>query len=817
MPVLVEMGWGGLVQSQGAIVWTDITRRVDQVQGVTITRGASDELSEIQPGTASLRLDNHDGALTPGNPNSPFYPHVRPNAPIRISQAVMPVRSGSAPYPLGMLGDTFDSDVMNPAVWTSSSGGAVQTGGRLRLPLVSGVVARQATAREWSLAGASLPVKLATMPGINGSSATSASMWIYSQTTGTRLRWSYNAVGNSLRAASEVGSADAGAVTIPYDPVAHAWLRIRDSAGVLRFEASPDGWDWTVYRSLPTPAWVATDTVQVEVTATRTGGTADYMEWDLLGALVRPRFYGMVNEWPVEWEGLLSSVSISATDLFKRLNRQPPLRSMLGMEVLTRDTATGIFSFPAAYFPLSEPVESASVGSVAGAGVGALASTQVGAGGSLVFGGDGVPETGESAPAFTPVSATAGRYLVGDLGPQMATDMATWLIHTQVWIKTSTAGRAILGLHDPTLTVQLVLALNGSGALTVESTQDGSALTVATTTSGNLANDAWHHIVYDGAAKRVYVDGAAVGGTLLAASTPDVRTMYVGGYRSARLFSGQIAHLSLHLATSSVGAVYAPVYGAMTGFSGESSDWRVERLARYAGLESVTVLGSTFDPVASQGPAGTSVVARMREVETTESGKLYAERDYYGLAYQSRDLRYNPSLADETFTIAYADVEPGTRLADDDQKLCNQVEASRPGGATQIVSEPASVAEFGLYEQQLNVLKTSDNSVADAASWLVSRYADPQPELREVPIEAATLPEFLDILDADISSYFTVYDLPAQSSAAEMRVTVEGYTETIKEQSHLVTFRTSASSRDSVWILDDPDFSQLDYTTRLAY
>lgn len=815
MPVLVEMGWGGLVQAQGDILWTDITRRVDQVQGVTITRGASDELSEIQPGTASLRLNNLDGALTPGNPDSPYFPHVRPNAPIRISQAVMPVRSGSAPYPMAMLGDDFDSSVVGPR-WTAA-GGAAPVDGRMRLLAGGGVTSNFLSAREWKLTGSQLTAKLCTVPADGGSSSVSVSMYIHSATSGTRLRWYYNAKNGQLSALSEVGGTDASPTILTYNPIEHAWLRIRELSGLILFESSGDGFEWTVERSLARPAWVVSDTHQVEFAAFRNGGGADYAEFDLVGAVVRPRFYGMVNEWPVEWEGLLSTVSISATDLFKRLNKQPPLRSMLGMEVLTIDDLTGTFSFPAAYFPLSEPAESSSAGSVVGSGVGALASTQVGAGGSLVFGGDGVPETGESAPTYTPASATAGRYLVGDLGPQMAADTATWLIHTQVWIKTSTAGRAILGLHDPSLTVQLVLALNGSGVLTVESTQDGTALTVATTTSGNLANGAWHHIVYDGAAKRVYVDGAAVGGTLLAASTPDVRTMYVGGYRSARLFSGQIAHLSLHLATGPVGSVYAVTSDARTGFSGESSDWRVERLARYAGLDSVTLLGSTFDPVASQGPAGTSVVARLREVESTESGKLYAERDYYGLAYQSRDLRYNPDPFDETFTIAYADVEPGTRLADDDQKLCNQVEASRPGGATQIVSEPASVAEFGLYEQQLNVLKTTDNSVADAASWLVSRYADPQPELREVPIEAATLPEFLDILDADISNYFTVYDLPDQSSAPEMRVTVEGYTETIKEQSHLIQFRTSASSRDSVWILDDAAYSQLDYTTRLAY
>ena len=229
-------------------------------------------------------------------------------------------------------------------------------------------------------------------------------------------------------------------------------------------------------------------------------------------------------------------------------------------------------------------------------------------------------------------------------------------------------------------------------------------------------------------------------------------------------------------------------------------------------------LGSLHDPVASQGPGGSAVLARMREVESTESARLFAERDYYGLAYQSRDLRYNPDPVAEVFAVAYADLETGdVQLADDDQKLCNQVEASRPGGAVQLVTDQASIDEFGVYGQQLNLLKMSDASVLDAASWIVTRYADPDPELREVPIDAATMPEFLDILDADISSYFTVYDLPAQSSAAELRCTVEGYTETLGENSHVIQFRTSASSRDSVWVLDDPLYSVLDSTTRLAY
>ncbi|WP_137235163.1 LamG-like jellyroll fold domain-containing protein [Streptomyces sp. BPSDS2] len=819
MPVLVEAGWGGLVQAPWSITWTDITNRVDMVQGITVTRGASDELSETQPGTMTLTLDNQDGALTPGRPGSPFFPFVRRNTPLRYSQAVMPTRSGAAPWPVSQCGDDFDDGVVDPVLWPASYGGVTEVGGRARIPLVPGSSASYQSAREWTLAGSQIAVKVAKLPTANGSSAAAARFMVNSVTSGTRVGFTYNAITGTLRCVSEVGFSDGAGVTLTYSGIDHVWLRLRELGGTLLWETSGDGWDWTVRRSLATPGWVSSQQVVVDFPASRTGGTADYAEWDLLGATVRPRFWGVVNEWPVSWSGLQSSVSISATDLFKWLNKQPAMRSMLGMEVLTRDTLSGIYSFLEAYYPLSEEAGSTAAGDVAGrSNPGALAVTQVAAGGSLEFGSDGVPETGETAVTMTPASASAGRYLVGDLGPQVASDSTSWLEHIQVWIKTGTPGRAILGMHDPVLDHQLVLALNGSGVLVVESTQDGPPLTISTSATANLADGQWHHIVYDGSTKRVYVDGAAVGGMLTAVSTAGIRSMYVGGYRGARLWEGQIAHVSLHLATGPLGPLYSQTYDAAAGFAGESADWRVERLARYAGLSSVTVLGSTHDSMASQGPGGSSVVARLREVEATESGKLYAERDYYGLAYQSRDLRYNPSPADEVFTISYADLETSSvELADDDQKLCNEVEASRPGGATQRVQAAQSVLAFGVYPESLTLLKTSDLSVLDAAMWRVMRYANPAPELREVPIEAATMPNYLDILDADISSYFTVYDLPPQAPADELRVTVEGYTETVKEQSHLIQFRTSESSRDSVWVLDDPVYSQLDYTTRLAY
>ncbi|ARF75677.1 hypothetical protein B7C62_28045 [Kitasatospora albolonga] len=819
MPILVEAGWGGLAQRPWSITWTDITPRVDMVQGVTITRGASDELSETQPGTMTMTLDNQDGALTPGRADSPFFPFVRRNTPIRVTQVVMPTRTGAGPWPLAQLADDFDDERTDPTLWTASGGALETPEGRLRLPLVPGVVSRYTSQRQWTLTGSSFTVKLSKVPALAGSSVASLSLYLHSATSGTRFRWYYHAGTGELRALSEVGGTDPSPVAISYNWIQHAWVRIREVSGVVVWETSPDGWTWTVRRSISTPGWVGTDLVQVELAASRTGGSSDPAELDLLGGIARPRFWGVVNEWPVAWEGLASSVSISATDLFKWLNKQPTMRSMLGMEVLTRHTLAGIFTFLEVYYPLSEDAGSAAAGDVAGhCSPGPLTVTQVGSGGALEFGSEGVPETGETGVTMTPASASAGKYLVADVGPQFAADSTDWLPHYQVWFKTSTPGRVLLGIHDPSLDHQTVLALNGSGVLVIESTESGPPLSITTTTTPNLADGVWHHLVYDQAHKRVYVDGTSYGGSLLAWGSAGYRTLYVGGYRGGRLFSGQIAQVSIHLATGPLGALYSQTYGAMTGFAGESADWRMERLARYAGLDTaVTVLGSTHDAMASQGPGGSTVVARMREVESTESGKLYARRDYLGLAYQSRDLRYNPSPGNDAFTIAWADLEPGAMLADDDQKLVNEVEASRPGGATQTVRAASSVFAFGPYPESMTLIKTSDLSVLDSAMWRVMRYANPAPELREVPIDAATLPAFLSILGADISSCFTVTGLPAQAPATELRVTVEGYTETITEARHMIQFRTSESSRDSVWVLGDPVYSQLDHTTRLAY
>jgi hypothetical protein len=207
----------------------------------------------------------------------------------------------------------------------------------------------------------------------------------------------------------------------------------------------------------------------------------------------------------------------------------------------------------------------------------------------------------------------------------------------------------------------------------------------------------------------------------------------------------------------------------------------------------------------------------MRDIERTEGGKMFADRASAWIVFQGRTVRYNPVSA---VTLAYADLETGgVEFSDDDQKLVNLIKASRPGGAEQRVQDPDSITLYGIYEEQLDVLKTSDSEVIDAATWAVIRYGDPQPEMRQLPVEASTLSvaTYRALLDADISTVLTVIGLPAEAMSPTVTVTVEGYTERISQGQHFLDFHTSRSDTDSVWVLDDATYSVLGTTTRLGY
>lgn len=56
------------------------------------------------------------------------------------------------------------------------------------------------------------------------------------------------------------------AAYVPYDLVAHRWLRIREAAGIVHLETSPDAGTWNELAAVLDPAWINTES-QINIQA----------------------------------------------------------------------------------------------------------------------------------------------------------------------------------------------------------------------------------------------------------------------------------------------------------------------------------------------------------------------------------------------------------------------------------------------------------------------------------------------------------------------------------------------------------------------
>lgn len=181
---------------------------------------------------------------------------------------------------IATLVDDFDDNTINTTLWSGRFGTVSETGGRARAACTTDYAAF-VSAASYTLAGSSVYARV--YPPAAGGAATTAyaQMVVLSSTEGTEAGFQINAVGGQLRCMANVGYWDDTATVLTYSATTHAWLRLREAAGSLLWETSPDGTTWTTRRTLATPAWVtAGTTLRLSMEAHRDSGTNDFAEFD---------------------------------------------------------------------------------------------------------------------------------------------------------------------------------------------------------------------------------------------------------------------------------------------------------------------------------------------------------------------------------------------------------------------------------------------------------------------------------------------------------------------------------------------------------
>jgi hypothetical protein len=534
------------------------------------------------------------------------------------------------------------------------------------------------------------------------------------------------------------------------------------------------------------------------------------------------RFTGFIDEWPVEWpdaSAVFADVQVTATSRMARLGHGKMLPSVVEVEYL--------LDSPEAYYTLGEGVGTTQAGNESTTVQSPMTVTPFGGGSTanISFGSATGPSTDSlTAALFTRVSATAGAYLTAPLsGFTSGSDPSILLEAFMLSNQTQEMGLAQL---DGGASLYLVLGTTAAGKLTASYSTPSSGVMYTLTSTATVTDGATHHVAIrqttagGNTTATLFIDGASAGATTIGSSQRDFTQLTAGGGLVNSAYAGTLSHVAAYSGAEITATRIQQHYLAgSTGFSGERSDQRIQRLATYGGIPSADVVVETglSTSIAAQDTTGQQPIQLMQDVTATEGGVLFDAGDGR-LTFHARSHRYNAATS-LTLSTANREIMPSLTPRLDDQDLVNDVTATRTGGVSARVVDSASVAEYGTYREDLQLLTTSDNEVFDAASWKVYTASTPQVKVPTAEVELALLStaQTTTLLAREIGDRITLSGLPVQAPAASMDFFIEGWTETVADFTYRIVFNLSSASLSGVWQMDSPVYSVVGSTTRFAY
>lgn len=789
----VEVAWTTDNPLSASPAWADVTSDVDMAAGISWSRGRSDESSTVSPGNMTLTLSNDDGEYTPARTSSSLYPDVTLGKRIRLR-----VRTG-----------TGSGNFLSAAAASFEDG---TTGGWAGNPFgyTASTVTNTATFAQFGTKG--LLITWPTAAAFGSAAQITATGLIIGQTYTFSAYVRVPASNPAVRIGELFGvvtvTAPAGysrtsSTTGAFERIAGTFTA---NTGTLRLGIVNSG------------AATAGQTVVVDGVMLDEGSTVG--TFTTTTPPIYGRFDGVITSLDPVFDDNGGRTVVEASDITRLLGDTNLLASMLEEEVLLEE--------PAGYYPLSEDEGATTAGSIAKASTAPiLTATQRGSGGTLTFGtGTGPGYDQLSAAVFAPASTTQGLYLSGTSTSTFTADFpGRFAVTLEGFVNTSTAAvQTIAKLVDP-YGVYVTLEVSAASKL-VANFSDPYALTSGTITSASNVTGGTKHVAVTisvaatTATMTLYINGVSVGTTTWAQSTGLLygwKSLYVGGDPSGNLLTGTVSHVAVTIADVGAARLLEHYEAGMTGFAGELSGARVERILGYrlpAELINAETGSSTIGP---QATAGAGALDGVQAVADSERGVVFAAGDGR-VTFHGRAHRYN-STADVT-ADAEADLgKPDVALSLSDQFLVNDVTVTRYRGASQRAVNADSITAFGTYTSALDLIVDSDTLAGNIATNVANRNAFPSPRIAGLTFDMLTTTTAGiddDLMAADIGTRCDVSGLRSTAPTTSLQLFVEGISEDIGANSWTTSFTTSPADTTAVWILGDATYGVLGSTTRLA-
>lgn len=512
------------------------------------------------------------------------------------------------------------------------------------------------------------------------------------------------------------------------------------------------------------------------------------------------RFWGEVPAWPEDWDGTDTDiwVDIEAAGILRRLGQgQTPLRSTMYRGLTSKATTK-----PVAYWPLEDGASSTSLAAVYGgtpmriigtptiaSDTGFLSSTALPVMNGASFMGQvpAYPVTGESQVRFLMYLPTAPPN-----GTQLVKVAATGTVPSWAVYYGAGGNLGIRGLDSDGLTV---LFDTGTAALSV----DGRRLRVSMEFTQVGVSATWALSVIDADTGDVIGSSGIFTGVIIGRLTSVTITP------GQTITDGVFGHISVQ---SDVTSTF-DLAGQVTAFVGETVGARLGRLCGEEGIDYVTAVATSMDPMGPQLP--NVFLSLFQECVDVDEGVLFEREVSFGLAYRPRIALYNqpPRL-----TLSY----PGNQLAavpkpvPDDQNVRNQVVAGRPTGSSATAaldSGPLSTLPpplgVGVYPDNPTLNVESDGSLAQHAGWRVHLGTVNEPRYPAISVNLAH-PSMATQRLAALNVLFghrIVVASPPGRIGGDISQLVIGIAETITHFEHRITYVCEPESPYRVGVRDD--------------